>query len=95
MAADHPPDQPVVSEVVEPALLAVALAGGIHQRQVARMADTVSVAFLTFHEALLQRDGDVLRKSDADEARGGNGVAVANQLDRLAGAHHFAGVAAA
>src|SRR5205085_11666758 len=36
--ADHALDQPAVPEVVEPARLAVALAGGIDERQPARRA---------------------------------------------------------
>ena len=38
VAADDALDQPVVAEVVEAALLAVALAGGVDERQVARRA---------------------------------------------------------
>ncbi len=37
-----------------------------------------------FQVALFERDGDVLRKPDADEAAGGDGVAVANQRDGFA-----------
>jgi hypothetical protein len=95
MAADHAPDQAVVAEVVEAALLAVALAGGVHQGEVTRMAQAVGIGFLRFEKTRFERDGDVFGKADADEAAGGDGVAVADQLHRLAGAHQLAGVAAA
>ena len=70
--------QPVVAEVVEAPLLAVALPGGVDQGQVARRADAPAVAG-GLEEALLQRDRDVLGEADADEAAGGDGVAVADQ----------------
>ena len=38
MAADDASDQPLMREVIEPAILAVALAGGIDQREVRRLA---------------------------------------------------------
>ncbi len=37
-----------------------------------------------FQVTLFERDGDVLREPDADEAAGGDGVAVANQRDGFA-----------
>ena len=37
-----------------------------------------------FEVALFERDGDVLREADADEAAGGDRVAVANQRDGFA-----------
>ena len=79
VAADDAPHQPVVAEVVEAALLAVALAGGIDQGQVARRAEAERVVLRRREEALLQGDGDVLGEADADEAAGGDRVAVADQ----------------
>ena len=38
VSADHPPHQPVVAEVIEPALLAVSLPGRIDQREIPRLA---------------------------------------------------------
>ena len=73
-----------MAEVVEAALLAVALAGGVDERQVARAADAVRVVLRRGEEALLERDRDVLGEADADEAAGGDRVAVADQRDRLA-----------
>ena len=40
-------------------------------------------------EALLQRDGDSLGEADADEARGGDRVAIADQCCRLCSRHKF------
>ena len=85
VAADDALDQALVAEVVEAALLAVALAGGVDQRQVARRPRR-----RRRQEALLQRHGDVLGEADADEAAGGDGVAVADQRHRLGGADDLA-----
>ncbi|WLI74644.1 hypothetical protein [Halomonas alkalicola] len=71
-----------MAQVVEPAGLAVALAGGIHQGQVA--------GFAALQKACLQGHRQVLGEADADEAAGGHGVAVADQLHRLAGGDHLA-----
>jgi hypothetical protein len=38
MAADHLFHQALVGEVIEPALVAIALPGGIDQREIARLA---------------------------------------------------------
>ncbi len=43
-----------------------------------------------FQVALFQGDGDVLGKADADEAAGGDGVAVANQRNGFARADDLA-----
>ena len=51
-----------MAEVVEPALLAVALAGGVDEGQVARLADAVGAVLGALEEPLFQRDGDVLGK---------------------------------
>jgi multidrug efflux pump subunit AcrA (membrane-fusion protein) len=69
--------------VVQPALLAVALAGGVDQRQVARRA--LPAFGLRRQEALLQRHRHALGKADADKAAGGHGVAVVDQAHRLGG----------
>ncbi len=68
VAADHAAHETVVREVIEAALLAVALARGVHERQVARAADAVGVFPGRGEEALLERDRDVLGEADADEA---------------------------
>ena len=73
-----------MAEVVQAALLAVALAGGIDQRQRARRA---GAGFgLGREEALLERERDALGEADADEAAGRDGVAVVDQAHRLGGA---------
>ena len=90
VAADHALDQSLVAEMVEAAILAVALAGGIDERQVARAAHAVRVLPRGLDIALFERDGDVLGEADADEAAGGDGVAVANQRNRFARADDLA-----
>lgn len=84
-----------MAEMVEAALLAVALAGGIEQGQVARTAEAMRVAFGTLEEQLLEGDGDVLGKPDADEAAGGHGVAISDQAHRIARRYYLAGVGGA
>jgi hypothetical protein len=78
VAADHARDQALVAQVVQAALLAVALAGGVDQGQ-------VRAAAALGQEALLQRHRQALGKADADEAAGGHGVAVVDQAHRLGG----------
>ena len=62
MAADHALEQASCAEPVEAALLAVARRGGKHQGQVRRAA-AVS------RKRPLERDDQLVRRADADEAR--------------------------
>jgi hypothetical protein len=82
--ADHPSDQAFVAQVVQATGLAVTLTRGVDQAQPARRAGG--------QEALLQRHRQVLRKADADEAAGGQHVAVGQQLHRFRRGHHLAAV---
>ena len=87
MAADDALHQAAMAEVVEPALLAVALPGGIDQRQRARRAG--AGLGLGREEARLERQRDALGEADADEAAGRDGVAVVDQAHRVGGADHL------
>jgi hypothetical protein len=89
VTADDAAQEAAMAEVVETARLAVALAGGVDQRQRARRA----AAGLRFggEEALLERDRDALGEADADEAAGRDGVAVMDQAHRLGGADDLVG----
>ena len=82
MAADHPAHQAFVSQVVEAAALAVALARGIHKGQ--------ALWCVLGLEALLQGNGDFLGEADANEAAAGQVGVIRNSRHRLGGAHHFA-----
>ncbi len=82
VAADHACHQAVVAEVVEAARLAVALPRRVDEAQPARRA--------LGEEALLERHRQPLGEADADEAAGGDGVAVAHELDRLGSADDLA-----
>ena len=93
MAADHPPHQALMTKVVEPPRLAVALTRGIDQGQIAGMTETLDVAIRALQIALLQGQGQILREANADETPGGQGIAVADQAHRLPGADHLAGIA--
>ena len=94
VAADDAGDEAFMAEVVEAAVLAVALTGTVDEGQAFGLAAAVGVLVAGFKEALLERDGDVLGKADADEAGGGHGVAGADQFDGVGGADDLAGVAA-
>ena len=78
-----------MAQVIETALLAVALPRRVDERQVAGAA-AAGVVRASLEEALLERHDDVLGDADADEARGGDGVAVADQRDRLGRRHDLA-----
>ena len=90
MAADHAPDQPLMREMIEAAILAVTLPGGIDQRQVARLAMHVRCIALAGEIKLFQRQRDFLREPDTNKAAGGDGVAIANEAHRLRGRHDLA-----
>ncbi len=68
MPADDPLEQALVAQVVQPAVLAVPLAGRVDQAQVARASG--------LQEPLFQRHREVLGEADAEEAGGGDGVAI-------------------
>ena len=72
-----------MGEVVEAALLAVALACRVDKAQAAWFADTVGAAGRAFQKARLERDGNSLGKADADEAAGRHRVARADEARRL------------
>ena len=65
MAADHAPDEPRLRKMVEAAVLAVSLAGGIDQGEVARLADVSEQLLLGGKAELLERDRDLLGEADA------------------------------
>ena len=91
--ADHAPHQPFMAEMVEPTLLAIALARGIDEREIARLADLSAGLALPFDEMeRLQRHRDLLGETDADEAAGRDGIAVAYQADRFFGADDLSAV---
>ena len=81
--ADHAPHQAFVAEVIEPAFLAVALACGIDQREIARLVDRRGVLLRLRQVERLQRHRDLFGETDADEAAGRDRVAVADEADRL------------
>ena len=82
VAANHPPHQTLMGQVVKAAALAVALTGGIHQGQVARC--------LFSEKALLQGNGDLLGETDADEAARGQVGVVRDARHRSGGGHDLA-----
>ena len=83
MAADNALYHAFVCEVVAAGTrnVTIALTCGIKQRHVLRMTG--------LKKALLQRLGQSLRASTADESAGGNGVAVVYQLDCLFRRQYF------
>src|SRR5438552_18628158 len=74
-----------MAEMVEPAFLAVALTGRVDEREVARLADRLEMLLLGREVELFERDRDLLGKADADEARGRDRIAVADEANGLFG----------
>lgn len=70
-----------MGEAIEPAIPAVALAGGIDQCQIARLALCIGRLALACEIKLLQRQRDFLCESDADETAGG--VTTSTRLEAL------------
>ncbi len=70
-----------VAEMIQTALLAVPLPGGVNQSQVAGLAG--------LHESLFEGDGEFLGETDTHEAAGSQGVATTNQLHRLRPSDHL------
>ena len=92
MPADHAPHQPFMAEMIEPALLAVALARGIDQREIARLVRCPDVLLVFREKKRLQRHRDLFGETDADEAAGRDGVAVADKADRFFSADDLSAV---
>ena len=61
---------------LRPRSLTVALAGGVYQGEAAGLAWPCCLGLFALEEAFFEGDRDVLREADADEAAGGDGVAV-------------------
>src|SRR5258705_10669036 len=83
MSADHAPDQTLVGEMVEPAILSVALAGRIEQGQVARPARG--------EEALFERERDSFGEAGPAEPARADRIAIADQPDRFGRGNDLAG----
>jgi hypothetical protein len=87
MTTNDPSNQAFVSEVIQSLACTIALTARVHQREVSRR---IEFALASVKKQLLQRDGDFLRKPDANEATGCDGVSWANQSDGLLCANDFA-----
>src|SRR5208283_1271529 len=72
-----------MGEMIEPAILAVALAGRIDEREIARLAGAMRRLDLRRQVELLERQRDLFCKSNADEATGRDRVTVADQAHGL------------
>ena len=57
-----------MTKVIEAALLAIALTRRVNEREVARTSDAAWIVLGRIHEAVLERDSDVLGETYADEA---------------------------
>jgi hypothetical protein len=75
VAADHSPEQPLVTEMIEPALLPVALASRVNEGQPSGRAGV--------QKAPLELEDELVRRAIATIAGGGDGVAVPNQGHRI------------
>ena len=85
MAANNSADETPMAQVVEPARLAIALASRVDESEPVRFANAVGAHLRAIKETCLKRDGDVLSKTDADEASRRNRVARANKAHSIAG----------
>jgi hypothetical protein len=77
MATDHAPHQALMRQVVQPAVLAVSLPGGVEQGQVARM--------IRLQEPLLQGGSERLGMRRPHKPPYGQGSSIADQSDRFGG----------
>ena len=82
MPTDHAPYQSFMAEMIQAARFAVTLSGRVHERQVVRLALQLWRAALARQVQFLERDRDRLGEPDADEAAGGNRIAVARSSAR-------------
>ena len=87
VAAHNALDHARVAQVIQASLLSVALPRRIDQGQAIRR--TGAGFGLRCQEARFQRHGDLLGEADADEAAGGDRVAVVDQPHRLGRADHL------
>jgi hypothetical protein len=84
MATDDTLEHAGLPQVVQPTVLPISLASGIHQREVARRGGLLEPAG--------QGHGNGLGKTDADEATRGHCVAIVNQLHGFIGRDELAAV---
>ena len=77
VAADDPTDQPFVTQMIEAALLAIALTSSVHQGQIAGAA--------ALEKLSLDLNGNGLGEADPDEPACRDGGAIADQPDCLIG----------
>src|SRR5262245_64037397 len=82
--ADHAPNEAGVSEMIEPALLAIPLPRGVHEGQTQRLTDPIGGASCALEKVGLECDGDGLRKADTDEPAGCYRVSRTDETDGLA-----------
>ncbi len=88
----RPRNSPRVTEATQAAAsLAIALAGGINQRQVAGLARGVTNLGIPLEKPLLQSDQQSLWNPDpARRTAIGDGIAIVDQPHRFGRAHDFA-----
>src|SRR5215467_12598809 len=84
MAADDATHQPAMREVIEPALFAIALAGGVHEADSPRLPNAIGALRRALQKTRFEGNRHRLGKTDTDKAPGRDRVAAANELDRLA-----------
>ena len=87
VAADDAFHQAFMAQMIEAAILAVALPGCIEQGQVTRR--TGRRFRVIAQKTLFQGDGDVFGKTDADKTTGRQGVAILDVADRFGGADNL------
>ena len=89
VTADDALHQTRLSKMIESAILAVSLPGGIDEGEVPGLW-TVGGLFVPRKIQFLDGDGDLFGETDADEAAGGDRRPLPDQLDRFTGGNQLA-----
>ena len=72
-----------MGEVIQSPVMTIALAGSIDQGQPTGVAYALGIAGLTVQEPLLQGQCQIFRKADTDKSPRRQGIAIANESDRV------------
>src|SRR6516162_3158820 len=75
--------QGLVGEMIESTFVAVPLAGGIDEREIARMTDGRSFDVARGEKTLLDRDRDLLGEADPNETASRQRIAITDELHRV------------
>src|SRR6516162_1680723 len=78
-----------MGKMVKPTIFAIALTSRIDEGEITGLASAVRGFGLSRQMQLLERDGDLLSKPDANESSGRDRIAVADKAHGFGRAHHL------